>query len=200
MRDAATLGVTLSPADAGRLLTLTEELARWNRNVNLTAIKSPEGMLTHHLLDSLAIQGDLHGTQLADVGTGAGFPGLPLAVANPARKFTLIDSNNKKVRFVSHAVALLGLTNVTVLHARAEALAPALPYDTVMTRAFAALPAMLKSVARLVGPETRVLAMKGRWPQAELDKLPRGWRLESSRELKVPGLDAARCVLVLRRP
>ena len=156
-------------------------------------------MLTHHLLDSLAIQPDLAGARIADVGTGAGFPGLPLALVNPQRHFTLIDSNNKKIRFVTHAVALLKLDNVTPVHARSEDLRPAAPFDTIMARALAPLPRLLPWVAPLAGRDTRVLAMKGRWPEAELKELPRAWRLSGSRELKVPGLEAARCVLVLQK-
>jgi len=199
IREAGTLGVDLSDADAGRLLALTQELARWNRTYNLTAITDPEAMLTHHLLDSLAVHADLHGTRIADVGTGAGFPGLPLAVCNPERAFTLIDSNGKKIRFVSHAAHLLGLSNVTARHARAEALKPSQPFDTVVTRACAALPQMLASVAALCGPETRVLAMKGRWPEEELAALPAPWRVVGSRPIVVPGLEAARCLIVLMR-
>jgi 16S rRNA (guanine527-N7)-methyltransferase len=199
IRDAGTLGVQLSVADAGRLLALTQELARWNRTYNLTSITAPEQMLTHHLLDSLAVQTDLHGTRIADVGTGAGFPGLPLALCNPERAFTLIDSNGKKIRFVSHAAHLLGLTNVTAMHARAEAFKPGQPFDTVVARAFAALPQMLPSVEGLCGSQTRLLAMKGRWPEEELAALPAPWRVVGSRPLVVPGLQAARCLIVLMR-
>ena len=199
IRDAGTLGVQLSVADAGRLLALTQELARWNRTYNLTSITAPDEMLTHHLLDSLAVQTDLHGTRIADVGTGAGFPGLPLALCNPERAFTLIDSNGKKIRFVSHAAHLLGLTNVTPVQARAEALRPGEPFDTLLARAFAPLPQLLPSVEGLCGPETRVLAMKGRWPEEELAALPAPWRVVASRPLVVPGLEAARCVIVLMR-
>jgi 16S rRNA (guanine527-N7)-methyltransferase len=199
IRAAATLGVPLSPEGAQQLLALTAELALWNRSYNLTAITAPEEMLTRHLLDSLAIHSDLHGTRIADVGTGAGFPGLPLALVNPARQFTLIDASHKKIRFVQHAVQQLALGNVIPVHARAEALRPETPFDTVVTRAFAALPQMLRTVAPLCGPDTRVLAMKGRWPQAELAKLPAGWRVTASRQLRIPGLDAARCVIALAR-
>ena len=199
IRAAATLGVPLSPEAAQQLLMLTAELALWNRSYNLTAITAPEEMLTRHLLDSLAIHPDLHGTRIADVGTGAGFPGLPLARVNPARHFTLIDSSHKKIRFVQHAVQQLGLHNVSAVHARAEALHPETPFDTVVTRAFAALPQMLRTVAPLCGADTRVLAMKGRWPEAELAKLPPGWQVTASRQLKVPGLEAARCVIALAR-
>jgi len=199
VQDAATLGVALTSADAARLLTLTAELARWNRSYNLTAISSPAAMVTHHLLDSLAVNADLAGTRIADAGTGAGFPGLPLAVCNPQRHFTLIDSTAKKVRFVAHAASLLELTNVTALHGRVESLKFSAPFDTVLARAFAPIPELLEKVASLCGPQTRVLAMKGKWPKEELAALGPSWRVVSSRELTVPGLAAARCLIVLAR-
>jgi 16S rRNA (guanine527-N7)-methyltransferase len=196
-QDAASLGVALAAEDAERLLRLLDELERWNRRYNLTGIRTPETMVTHHLLDSLAIHPDLIGERIADVGTGAGFPGLPLAVCNPERQFTLIDSTAKKIRFVTHAAALLGLANVTAVHARAEMLDVSTPFDTVVARAFAPLPQLLQKVTRLCGPRSRVLAMKGRWPQAELAALPPSWRMIDSRELAIPRLGAERCVIVL---
>jgi len=198
-RDAALLGVSLAPTDAARLFALLDELERWNRSYNLTAIGSREEMVTHHLLDSLSISPDLAGTRIADVGTGAGFPGLPLAIVNPARQFTLIDSGGKKVRFVAHAARTLELSNVTALHARAEDLAPEAPFDTVTARALAPLPELVELLAPLCGPRTRVLAMKGRWPAEELERLPAPWRLTGSRTISVPGLDAERCVLTLTK-
>jgi 16S rRNA (guanine527-N7)-methyltransferase len=193
------MGVELTERDASQLQQLLDELERWNRTYNLTAITKREEMVTHHLLDSLAIHGDLHGTTVADVGTGAGFPGLPLAVLNPERRFTLIDSAGKKIRFVSHAAHVLGLANVEGVHARVESLRPEKPFDTVVTRAFAPLPDMLERVSPLCGPQTQVLAMKGKWPREEVAAIPPGWRVESSRELVVPGLDEARCLIVLAR-
>jgi 16S rRNA (guanine527-N7)-methyltransferase len=195
--DAAALGVVLTAADAARLFTLVEELALWNRSYNLTAIRTPAAMVTQHLLDSLAVSPDLAGARIADVGTGAGFPGLPLATVNPAREFTLIDATAKKIRFVSHAAGLLKLANVTPLQARVETLKPAQPFDTVLARAFAPLPRLLRQVAGLCGPHSRVLAMKGRYPKAELDALPPPWRAIGSRELRIPHLEAARCLIVL---
>jgi 16S rRNA (guanine527-N7)-methyltransferase len=197
MRDAKSMGIELSMPDALRLARLLDELEKWNRTYNLTAITKREDMVTHHLLDSLAIHADLHGSLIADVGTGAGFPGLPLAVLNPERRFTLIDSAGKKIRFVSHAAHALGLTNVEGVHARVEAMHPDKPFDTVVTRAFAALPEMLEKVSPLCGPLTRVLAMKGKWPREELAAIPPGWRVERSRELVIPGLSEARCAIVL---
>jgi 16S rRNA (guanine527-N7)-methyltransferase len=197
--EAKSMGVDLTEPDATRLLQLLDELEKWNRTYNLTAITKREDMVTHHLLDSLAIYPDLHGTSVADVGTGAGFPGLPLAVLSPQRRFTLIDSAGKKIRFVSHAAHALGLTNVEGIHARVESMKPDKPFDIVVTRAFAALPDMLEKVSVLCGPQTRVLAMKGKWPAEELADIPIGWRVERSREIVVPGLDEARCVIVLTR-
>jgi 16S rRNA (guanine527-N7)-methyltransferase len=199
VQDAASLAVTLAPEDAQRLLTLSDELGEWNQNVNLTAITDPAERITHHLLDSLAVQPDLAGARIADAGTGAGFPGLPLAVVTPQAHFTLIDSTAKKLRFVSHAAELLGIANVTVLHARVENLPGKLKFDTVVARAFAPLPKLLDQVAPLCTPATRVLALKGRWPEEELAALPKGWGVSYGRRLRIPGLDAARCVIALTR-
>jgi len=197
IHDAAVLGVALTEHDAARLRQLLEELAHWNRQYNLTAVADLESMITHHVLDSLAVHRYLHGDSIADVGTGAGFPGLPLALANPERRFTLIDSNGKKIRFVAHAVRTLGLMNAEPLQARAETLRPERPFDTVLARAFAPLPELLETVSPLCGSETRVLAMKGKWPQGELESLPRLWRVAESHTLTVPGLAEDRCLIIL---
>src|ERR1700691_1824846 len=168
VRDAALLGVALRASDATRLRTLIEELEKWNRKFNLTAIKGEEDMLTHHLLDSLSIHADLVGHRIADAGTGGGFPGLPLALVQPSRRFTLIDSNGKKIRFVTYMARLLELDNVEVVQGRVEDLTPEIPFATVVARAFAPLPELLRKVAGLTGAQGRVLAMKGRRPDAEL--------------------------------
>jgi 16S rRNA (guanine527-N7)-methyltransferase len=199
VRQAKTLGISLRQADAVRLLGLLDELVRWNAAYNLTAITEPERMITHHLLDSLSVHRDLHGEAIADVGTGAGFPGLPLALLNPQRQFTLIDSNNKKVRFVAHAVRTLGLTNVTAVHARAEAPHKGKPFDTVVARAFAALAELLEKVEPLCGPQTRVLAMKGRRPDDEIAGVPPRWRVLETRRLSVPGLHEERHLVILQQ-
>ena len=196
--DAALLGVTLSEPDANRLIRLLDELERWNRTYNLTAIRTREDMLTHHLLDSLSVHSELQGKTVADVGTGAGFPGLPLAIIDPGRRFTLIDSNGKKIRFVQHAARELGLENVEGVHGRVEGIEGRV-FDCVVARAFAPLAELVVNVAPLCGPHTRVLAMKGKWPRREIESLPPDWQVRGSRELSVPGLDESRCVVVLGR-
>lgn len=202
---AAALGVPLSAAQLAQFDQLVAELLRWNKAYNLTAITRPGDILTHHLLDSLAAQPDLAGSSVADIGTGAGFPGLPLALVNPQRQFTLVDAVDKKLRFIDHAARLLGLANVRTLHGRVEQLAPSAPYDTVIARAFAPLPRLAGWIAPLCGPQTRVIAMKGRWPPPAADDadsdggpLPAGWRIESVRPVSVPGLDEERHQVLLR--
>jgi 16S rRNA (guanine527-N7)-methyltransferase len=197
IEDAGRLGVTLSEAQAAGALQLLDELSIWNRSYNLTGITEREAMIRGHLLDSFSAHPELTGTRIADVGTGAGFPGLPLALICPQRAFTLIDSVAKKIRFVTHAARKLALSNVTPLQARVETLAPAVPFDTVLARAYAALPDLLLSVRSLCGPGTRVLAFKGRYPADEIAELPPGWRVEHALALSIPGLDAERHILRL---
>jgi 16S rRNA (guanine527-N7)-methyltransferase len=187
----------LSDEQAARALQLLDELSIWNRSYNLTSITERGAMIRGHLLDSLAAHVDLAGSRIADVGTGAGFPGLPLALVSPQRTFTLIDSVAKKIRFVTHAVRKLSLANVTPSQLRVETLVPDVPFDTVIARAYAALPDLLASVAGLCGPATRVVAFKGRYPADELAELPPGWRLEHSRAVAIPGLAAQRHILRL---
>jgi 16S rRNA (guanine527-N7)-methyltransferase len=200
---AAALGTQLDAAQLAQFAKLVAELIKWNKAYSLTAIVEPDEILTHHLLDSLAAQPDLTGTTVADVGTGAGFPGLPLAVVNPARRFTLIDAVDKKLRFIDHAARELGLDNVRTRHARVEQLQGEI-FDTVIARAFAPLPRLAAWVTPLAGPATRVIAMKGRWPPAAGDAdndggpLPAGWRIEAVRPVAVPGLAEARHHVLLR--
>jgi 16S rRNA (guanine527-N7)-methyltransferase len=153
-------------------------------------------MLTHHLLDSLSVAPFVQGSSLADAGTGAGFPGLPLALVAAQRRCVLMDSNGKKQRFVAHAARTLGLANVEALQTRVEDVRPLQPFDTVVARAFAALPQLLEWVAPLCGPETRVLAMKGRLPQSEIEAVAPPWAIEQVVPLKVPGLNEERHLII----
>jgi len=191
------LGQSLPPGGVtllGRYLRLLE---RWNRAFNLTAVRDPATMIPRHLLDCLAVLPWVQGERVLDVGSGAGLPGIPLAVSRRAWQFVLLDSNGKKTRFLTQAVAELGLTNVEVVKARTETHRTAAPYDTIISRAFASLEAFLDAVAHLCGPATRILAMKGAYPEAELDRIHHPWaRLESVEPLAVPGLEGARHLVV----
>ena len=168
---------------------LLDELERWNRKVNLTAIRDRAEMVTAHIEDSLSARPLLHGVRILDIGTGAGFPGLPLAIVEPDREFTLLDSNNKKIQFVQHAAGLLGLGNVTAVKSRAEDYAPGYRFDTVIARALASLPKLLEMAGHHVGEDGVFVALKGRHPEEELEQVPDTWRC-NVRELNVPGLEA----------
>ena len=196
---AAALGVRLTAEQRSRLLRLVAELMEWNGRFNLTAIREPAEMVRKHLLDSLAVQPFIVGERIADVGTGPGFPGLPLAVVNPARRFTLVEATAKKARFVEHAAAALGLDNVEVVNARAEAWKPSQPFDTVVCRALGKLHEFVRFAGHLCARNGRMLAMKGQYPEAELEAVPRGWRVVAVHRLDVPGLDAERHLVELAR-
>ena len=194
------LGLALTDGQLDALMTLLGELGEWSGRFNLTAIRNPADMLTKHLLDSLAVHPHLRGASVADVGTGAGFPGLPLALAGPERRFTLIEATAKKARFVEHAVERLGLGNVAVVNARAERYRPpGLGFDSVVARALGELAQFVRVAGHLCAPEGKLLAMKGKSPQAEIDRLPRGWRVAALRRLHVPGLEAERHLVELAR-
>jgi 16S rRNA (guanine527-N7)-methyltransferase len=193
------LGGGVSEDAAPRFATLLTELDKWNRKVNLTAIRDPEEMITGHLLDSLVVRPLLKGVTVLDVGTGAGFPGLPLAIAEPQREFTLVDSNNKKIQFVLHVAGLLGLDNVTAVKARTEDYAPGDRFDTVIARAVAALPRLLEIAGHHVGEDGVFVALKGRYPAEEIQQLPAGWDYTVT-ELSVPGLGSgSRHAVLMRR-
>ena len=156
-------------------------------------------MVAGHLLDSLAARPLLHGDTVLDIGTGAGFPGLPLAIAEPDRRFVLLDSSNKKIQFVRHAAAALGLENVEAVKARAEDYAPGYRFDTVIARAVASLARLLELAGHHVGEGGVFIALKGRYPTEELQQIPAGWDYTVT-ELSVPGLDAgSRHAVLLRR-
>ena len=193
------LGLTLAPAQVGALAALLAELADWNTRINLTAITDPVEAVDKHLLDSLAVLPHLEGLAVADVGSGAGFPGLPLAIADPDRRFCLIESTGKKAAFLRHVVARLELPNVEVVAERAEAFRPVAPFDSVIARALGSLADFIRVAGHLAARDGRLLAMKGRVPEDELKAIPRGWKALAVHPVAVPGLDAERCLVELAR-
>ncbi len=196
---AAELGLALDATQVERLLALLDLLVEWNQKFNLTAITEPVAMVQKHLLDSLTVQPWIGGPFVTDVGTGAGFPGLPLAILNPTLRFTLIDSTAKKIRFVEHAAATLGLGQVTAVCTRAEAWKPSQRSLTVVSRALSSIPEFVKNAGHLVAHSGRLLAMKGKDPIGELDDLPPGWIAKSIERLHVPGLPDERHLVIIER-
>jgi len=196
---AAGLGVALSAEQAELLLVLLDELDDWNQRMNLTAIRDRDQQIAKHLLDSLSIHAFLRGKRIADIGTGAGFPGLPLALVNPDREFTLLDSTAKKLRFVEHAAARMGLANVTTAHARAEVFKPKERFDCVLARAVGPIETFVHWCGPLVIGGGRLLAMKGRFPEAEIAAIPNGWKVAAVHRLTVPTLDEERHLVEICR-
>lgn len=195
----AELRVGLDEVTAAKLLRLLDELDEWNQRMNLTAIRERDQQITKHLLDSLSVQPFLRGARILDVGTGAGFPGLPLALVNPERQFTLLDSTAKKLRFVAHAAQLLGLDNVQTVHARAETFKPPQRFDTVLARAVGTIERFVEWCGHLCAAGGRLLAMKGRYPEEEMRDLPNGWKIAAVHALAVPGLGEQRHLVEICR-
>ncbi len=194
------------PVDAEELaeclLLYLAELHKWNAAYNLTAVRDPRQMLPRHIYDSLSALPFMHGERIVDAGTGAGLPGIPLALCYPDRQFTLLDSNGKKIRFVDHVVRRLGLSNVTVAQARVEEYSPPGLFTAAVSRAFSSLRNFAAGTEHMLAPGARLVAMKGRFPADELatleDDLPQ-WRLQQSVSLQVPELEGERHILVLER-
>src|SRR5262245_60296717 len=166
--DAALLGVELSDAQHRALLAHLDLMDEWGARMNLTAIREREQQLTKHVLDSLSVRPWLQGERIADVGSGAGFPGIPLAIVEPARRFALIESTGKKCDFLRHVVAELELRNVEVVQSRAETYRPPARFGTVVARAVGPIADLVRSAGPLVAGGGRLLAMKGRMPEKEL--------------------------------
>ena len=198
--EAGLAQLSQEPALAGPLLDYLALLARWNATYNLTAIRDPREMLAKHLLDSLAMQPFVRALpDLADLGTGPGLPGIPLAIATPGLRVTLLESNGKKARFLREAVRQLQLGNVQVAESRIEAFRPAAPFAAITARALATLPLILELGGHLLAPAGRLLAMKGVVPADEIAALPPGWQVAAIHPLQVPGLAAERHLLEIAR-
>jgi 16S rRNA (guanine527-N7)-methyltransferase len=197
--DAGLVALGLDPALSTPLRTYLALLARWNATYNLTAIRDPREMVAKHLLDSLAMHAHVADGTLADLGTGPGLPGIPLAIAKPGLRVTLVESNGKKARFLRAAVRELGLANAEVAESRIEALDRPGAFDAITARALATLPQILALGGHLLKPGGHLLAMKGTRPDDEIADLPAGWWVESVQPLTVPGLAAERHLVVVAR-
>jgi 16S rRNA (guanine527-N7)-methyltransferase len=184
---AREIGIELDMLRGEQLLTLIDELERGNAQFNLTAIRDRSGMLSKHVLDSLTLQPYLRGERFADVGTGAGFPGLPLAVVNPQRRFTLIEATGKKARFVEQTALAAGCANVQVVNGRAESYRPFELFDTVAARALSSLADFVAYAGHLCAPSGRLLAMKGKRPDDEISAVPKSFRVLAVHQLALPG-------------
>jgi len=194
------LGLELPAGAPDALIDYIELLARWNRAYNLTAVRDPEAMVIRHLLDSLAVLPHLPDCpRLLDIGSGPGIPGMILAICRPDSEVTLVDSNLKMTRFAAAARRALDLPNVEVRRERVERIEPAAGYACVISRAFASLADFVRLAAPLLAEQGRLFAMKGRLDPAELDGLPSGFAIVARHRLDVPGLDAERHLLELRR-
>lgn len=177
------------------LLNYLSLLEKWNHAYNLTAVRNPQDMLSKHILDSLAIARFVQGDSVLDVGTGAGLPGIPLAIANPQLQVVLLDSNGKKTRFLYEVKRVLQLSNVEIVHSRVEAYQPTQGFDTVVSRAFSDINQMLYWTKHLIKHPGIWLAMKGRSPELELSTITHPFTIEN---YPVPGLDAERCCVIIK--
>jgi len=201
---ATAMGLALSAAQIDKLMAYQALLAKWNKVYNLTALRDPAQMVTHHLLDSLSAVSAFAGAQrVLDVGAGGGLPGIVLAIwaaeAQPQMQITLVDTVSKKTAFLNQVKAQLHLGNVTVLHARVEQLPVEQQYDVITSRAFAELKDFVTWSNHLLQQGGKYIALKGVLPQEEIDRLPPGWKVQQVQPLQVPGLDAERHLIFMER-
>ncbi len=191
--------LTLSAAAQEKLLAYLALLDKWNRTFSLTALREADKAVSHHLLDSLAILPFVPAASLLDVGSGGGMPGIPLAIACPDLSVTLLDSNAKKTAFLRQAMIELGLKNVSVHAGRVEQYHPQLRFTAIASRAFASLADFVALSAHLLAPDGAWLAMKGVYPQAEIDELPAGVTVDAVHPLRAPGIDGERHLVIMKK-
>ena len=196
-RGLIALGLTLDRDTQQRLLDYIALIEKWNRVYNLTAIREPEKMVSRHLLDSLAVAPHLHAKRLLDVGSGAGLPGIPLALAKPDTHVTLLDSNHKKAAFLNQAVIELKLKNADVCSERVESWQKQNRFDVIISRAFSDMGEFVRITRHLLAPGGMFAAMKGLHPYEEIDKLPPGCKVQQVLPLAIPGLEGARYLVLI---
>lgn len=198
-RGLIALGLTLERDTQQRLLDYIALIEKWNRVYNLTAIREPEKMVSHHLLDSLAVAPHLHARRLLDVGSGAGLPGIPLALANAHMHVTLLDSNHKKTAFLNQSVMELKLKNAQVCGERVESWKTQNKFDVIISRAFSDMGEFVRMTQHLLAPGGLFVAMKGLHPYEEIEKLPPDCKVRQVLPLAIPGLDGARHLVLIER-
>jgi 16S rRNA (guanine527-N7)-methyltransferase len=192
------MGLALPAAAMDQLASYLELLVKWNRVYNLTAIRDEAKLVSHHLLDCLAVVSQLPGGNIVDVGSGAGLPGIPIAISCPGRAVTLLDSNHKKSAFLKQAIAELGLANVQVVTERVEVYRPSESFKTVISRAFSDLADFVKLAGHLCASDGVLIAMKGVHPDEEMAQLPSSWNVTKTVRLEIPQLEASRHLVFMR--
>jgi 16S rRNA (guanine527-N7)-methyltransferase len=196
------MGISLSTDAIQQLITYSELMLKWNKAYNLTAIRDPEQIITHHILDSLTLLPFLTNSKaILDVGTGAGLPGIPIAIARPDLSVTCLDSQQKKINFVQHVITSLKLTNALAIHTRVEDLPAEPKVDTIVSRAFSSLNDFVTLIDNLCDSKTKIIAMKGREDKVseESQSLRADFRITGIEAVAVPGLDAERCLVFLTK-
>lgn len=197
LEGAAAMGVTMTGAQAEKMLAYIELFHKWNKAYNLSAIRELEAQVDRHLLDSLSVAPYIEAESLIDVGTGGGLPGIPLAILFPHKRFTLLDSNGKKTRFLFQVKTQLQLDNVQVQNCRVETFRPEQPFDAVISRAFASLRDMTDGCRHLLRDNGVFYAMKGLYPTDELSALEKNYKVSATYPLQVPREEGERHLLVL---
>jgi 16S rRNA (guanine527-N7)-methyltransferase len=192
-------GIEASDRQQAQWVTYLEQLVIWNKAFNLTSITDPKEMVYLHIIDSLLVAPFIHGTHCLDVGSGAGLPGIPLAILNPHQQWTLLDKNSKKTRFMIQMAGMLGLKNVAVVHSRAEDFHPSIPFDSILSRAYASLSLFIETTQHALSPSGKLIAMKGKCPDDEIADLPTEWRAQKPVPLKMKGMNVDRHIACLEK-
>jgi len=193
------LDMSIDDSQLDRLKQYVDLLNRWNKTYNLTAVREPAKMIPTHIFDSLVVAPFIRGANCLDVGSGAGLPGIPLAILQPDRRFTMLDTNGKKTRFIQQAIIELGLSNADVVQSRVEQWQPTHRYQAIISRAFSSIADFVNGCTDLLADDGSLYAMKGQHPLQELAYLPKGYQLESKQVLEVPFLEGERHLLRITR-